>query len=59
MSKERLGVRDTVEFVLKKANGTTITNEATIPITAEYLEKIINEMEHGESVNVTLRDDKE
>jgi hypothetical protein len=45
MSKERLGVKDTVSLVLKKADGTIITNEATIPITADYLRKVIEELE--------------
>jgi hypothetical protein len=57
MSKERLGVNDTVELVLRKADGTIITNEATIPITVDHLKNLIKIMESN-TINVDVRDDK-
>ena len=47
MSKERLGVRDSVELLLKKADGTIISNQATMPINADYLRMLLEKM--GES----------
>jgi hypothetical protein len=57
MSRENLGVKDTVELVLRKADGTIVTNEATIPITVDHLKNLIKIMESN-TINVDVRDEK-
>ena len=46
MSKERVGVADTVQLVLTKADGTIIINEPT-PITADRLREIADGLDEN------------